>query len=157
MPTWALILSGRPFPTIILEMPPSPIPQRGKLIRALSLPADSNFHFPPVSSMQARVVEPFYQQVNLAAFGAGTPQGEAVCLSNVTLASGDSFLATVHSAIMSGITVGSLSHQSCNFYSAVHGSLRYRTFGPGGSGSQFRYETPVRMESGLAFFCGHGA
>jgi hypothetical protein len=49
---------------------------------------------------------------NLAAFGTGTPQGQAVCLSNVTLGPGDSFLATVHSAIMSGITVTSLPMDS---------------------------------------------
>jgi hypothetical protein len=55
---------------------------------------------------------------NLAAFGTGTPQGQAVCLSNVTLGSGDSFLATVHSAIMSGITVISLPTDSDFDFSA---------------------------------------
>lgn len=34
----------------------------------------------------------------------GTPQGQTLCLRNVTLVPGDSFLANVHSAIMSGMT-----------------------------------------------------
>lgn len=41
---------------------------------------------------------------NLAAFGAGTAQGQQVCLSNVSLAGGDTFLTTVHSQIKSGLT-----------------------------------------------------
>ncbi len=45
---------------------------------------------------------------NLSAFGAGTPQGEKLCLTNVTLAASDSFLTRVHSAIVSGISIGSL-------------------------------------------------
>lgn|GEM_PF-2682821 len=36
---------------------------------------------------------------SLSAFGTGAGQGTQVCLSNVTLGAGDSFLATVHSAI----------------------------------------------------------
>jgi hypothetical protein len=55
---------------------------------------------------------------NLAGFGTGTPQGEVVCLSNITLGAGDSFLATVHTAIMSGITVGSLPADSDFGFSA---------------------------------------
>jgi hypothetical protein len=38
----------------------------------------------------------------------GTVQGETLCLNNVTLASGDSYLATVHSQINSGISASSL-------------------------------------------------
>jgi hypothetical protein len=45
---------------------------------------------------------------SLAAFGSGTPQGETPCLGSETLASGSSFLATVHSQINSGISVSSL-------------------------------------------------
>jgi hypothetical protein len=45
---------------------------------------------------------------SLAAFGSGTPQGETPCLGNVTLASGDSFLATVHSQIISGNSASNL-------------------------------------------------
>jgi hypothetical protein len=45
---------------------------------------------------------------NLAAFGTGTKQGEILCLSNVTLAAGDSFLTRVHSAILSGLTTSNL-------------------------------------------------
>lgn len=36
---------------------------------------------------------------NLTAFGTGTAEGTQLCLSNVTLNSGDSLLATVHAAI----------------------------------------------------------
>ncbi len=37
-----------------------------------------------------------------AAFGPGAPQGRSLCLSNLTLNSGSSFLMTVHAAIISG-------------------------------------------------------
>jgi hypothetical protein len=36
---------------------------------------------------------------NLAAFGAGTPQGQSLCLNNISLAANDSFLARVHTGI----------------------------------------------------------
>jgi hypothetical protein len=39
---------------------------------------------------------------SLAAFGSGTPQGEKLCLGNVSLPSGFSFLVRVHSAIIGG-------------------------------------------------------
>jgi hypothetical protein len=45
---------------------------------------------------------------SLAAFGTGTPQGEKLCLTNVTVPAGDSLLTRVHSAIVSVISVGSL-------------------------------------------------
>jgi len=40
---------------------------------------------------------------DLAAFGTGTPRGQLLCLPNVILEEGDSFLARIHSAIISGI------------------------------------------------------
>jgi hypothetical protein len=46
--------------------------------------------------------------LGVVAFGSGTPSGETTCLRNVVLPAGDSFLATVHSAIMSGLSVSSL-------------------------------------------------
>jgi len=36
---------------------------------------------------------------NIAAFGTGTPRGQNLCLQNVTVGAGTSFLATVHMAI----------------------------------------------------------
>jgi hypothetical protein len=42
------------------------------------------------------------------AFGSGTQSGEVTCIRNVVLPAGDSFLATVHSAIMSGLSLSSL-------------------------------------------------
>lgn len=46
--------------------------------------------------------------LGVVAFGSGTPAGQTTCLRNVVLPAGDSFLATVHSAIMSGLSVSSL-------------------------------------------------
>ena len=46
--------------------------------------------------------------LGVVAFGSGTPSGETTCLRNVVLPVGDSFLATVHSAILSGFSVSSL-------------------------------------------------
>jgi hypothetical protein len=46
--------------------------------------------------------------LGVVAFGSGTPAGQTTCLRNVTLPAGDSFLATIHSAIMSGLSVTSL-------------------------------------------------
>jgi len=58
---------------------------------------------------------------NLAAFGAGTPQGQTLCLSNVTLPAGDSFLTRVHSAIISGTPVSSLpSDSDFNFRATLY-------------------------------------
>lgn len=45
----------------------------------------------------------------------GTQQGLTLCLSNVTLASGDSYLATVHSQINSGIAISSLPATAFTF------------------------------------------
>jgi hypothetical protein len=45
---------------------------------------------------------------NLTTFGTGTPQGEALCLTNVTLPGNESFLTTVHSDIISGLSTSLL-------------------------------------------------
>lgn len=45
----------------------------------------------------------------------GTQQGLTLCLSNVTLASGDSYLATVHSQINSGMLASSLPASAFTF------------------------------------------
>jgi len=56
---------------------------------------------------------------NLAAFGTGTAQGQSLCLSNVTLPAGDSFLTRVHSAITSGILASGLPGDSTFDFSAT--------------------------------------
>lgn len=58
--------------------------------------------------------------------GTGTPQHEVLCLQNVNLAAGDSFLATVHSEIISGIAVSSLPSDGDFDFSAT-------IFAPGSS------------------------
>lgn len=45
---------------------------------------------------------------NLSAFGTGTAKGTNLCLTNVSLPGGDSFLTTVHSGIASGLSGSSL-------------------------------------------------
>lgn len=50
---------------------------------------------------------------------AGTPAGETLCLGNVTLPSGDSYLATVHSQINSGILASALPANSFTFSAAL--------------------------------------
>jgi hypothetical protein len=63
---------------------------------------------------------------NLAAFGTGTGQGEALCMTNVTLPGNESFLTTVHADIISGISTSSLPSDSDFDFSA--------TMYPAGSG-----------------------
>jgi hypothetical protein len=57
---------------------------------------------------------------NLAAFGTGTPQGQSLCLSNVSLAAGQSFLDVVHSQIDSGIPIGSLTPNAFGFNTTLY-------------------------------------
>jgi hypothetical protein len=45
---------------------------------------------------------------NIAAFGTGTAQGQNLCLQNVTVPGGTSFLATVHIAINKPMSAGAL-------------------------------------------------
>jgi hypothetical protein len=40
---------------------------------------------------------------NISAFGSGTPQGEALCIANLSVAANDTFLATVHIGINKGV------------------------------------------------------
>lgn len=55
---------------------------------------------------------------SLAAFGVGTPQGEGVCLANMTLAPGDSFLETVHSKLKDGFNTADLPTDKAFAFSA---------------------------------------
>jgi hypothetical protein len=52
---------------------------------------------------------------NLSGFGTGTPSGQALCLPGVTLASGDSYLVTVHSGPIKGTALPSGTSQTGNF------------------------------------------
>jgi hypothetical protein len=45
---------------------------------------------------------------NIGSFGAGTPQGQNLCLQNVTVPAGSTFLATVHTSINNGSLATSL-------------------------------------------------
>lgn len=45
---------------------------------------------------------------NIASFGAGTPQGQNLCLQNVAVPAGSTFLATVHTSINNGWLASSL-------------------------------------------------
>jgi len=76
---------------------------------------------------------------NLAAFGTGTPAGEALCLQNVSLSTGDAFLATVHSAITSGLAVSSLPTANFTFLA----NLRTATTSPASCGSGALLPTSV--------------
>jgi len=49
---------------------------------------------------------------DIESFGIGTPQGQTLCLQHVTVAAGNTFLATVHSQVKNNIDVGSLPGDS---------------------------------------------
>lgn len=44
---------------------------------------------------------------NISSFGLGTPQGQNLCIPNVSVASGDTFLMTVHMGIITGSPIAS--------------------------------------------------
>jgi hypothetical protein len=60
---------------------------------------------------------------NLAAFGTGTPQGENLWLSNITVPAGDSFLATVHCGLITGNPVSWLPLTSTNPVGGIFGGF----------------------------------
>lgn len=45
---------------------------------------------------------------NITTFGSGTPQGQQLCLQNVTVTAGTTFLATVHSQVKKGTAASAL-------------------------------------------------
>lgn len=47
--------------------------------------------------------------LNISAFGTGTPRGQSLCLQNITVPGGTSFLATVHMAINKPMSVSVLT------------------------------------------------
>ncbi len=46
---------------------------------------------------------------SISAFGSGTPQGEALCMANLSVGAGDTFLTTVHIGINKGVWTGGAS------------------------------------------------
>jgi hypothetical protein len=52
---------------------------------------------------------------NLSSFGTGTAQGQHLCIQNMSVASGDTFLMTVHMGIVSGVTASSLPTNPSTF------------------------------------------
>lgn len=48
----------------------------------------------------------------ISGFGTGTPQGQQLCLQNVTVAAGTSFLATVHAQVIKGTLASTLPGDS---------------------------------------------
>jgi hypothetical protein len=45
---------------------------------------------------------------SILAFGAGTPQGQSLCLQNIMVGAGDAFLTTVHTGINKGVSAAGL-------------------------------------------------
>jgi hypothetical protein len=56
---------------------------------------------------------------SLDSFGAGTPQGQQLCLGNVTVPAGQTFLATVHMRIGSNVTTALPEDGTFDFLAAV--------------------------------------
>ena len=52
---------------------------------------------------------------NISSFGTGTPQGQNLCIQDVSVASGDTFLMTVHMGIITGVTASSLPANPSSF------------------------------------------
>ncbi|WP_139335918.1 hypothetical protein [Aromatoleum tolulyticum] len=61
------------------------------------------------------------QNFDLSSFGLGTPQGQQVCLRNVTIPADSSFLATVHSQVKKGTVASALpASKTFQFAAALH-------------------------------------
>jgi hypothetical protein len=45
---------------------------------------------------------------NITAFGTGTPHGQSLCLQNVNVAAGTTFMASVHSQVIKGLSTANL-------------------------------------------------
>jgi len=55
---------------------------------------------------------------NIAAFGAGTPQGQSLSFTNISVAAGDMFLLTVHMSINKGVVWNGGASGTLNGFSA---------------------------------------
>lgn len=57
---------------------------------------------------------------DLSAFGEGTPQGQVLCLANVSVGANSSFLATVHMGIRRGMAQEALTPNAFLFTAGLH-------------------------------------
>lgn len=57
----------------------------------------------------------------LSSFGTGTPQGQQLCLGNVTVPANETFLATIHSQMQKGISPPTSATFSASLYGAGSG------------------------------------
>ncbi len=80
------------------------------LLISLDSSFDTNPHGNPGNAtftyMKAGYVDP--SGFSISAFGSGTAQGEHLCLANITVPAGDTFLATVHMGILRGMAASAL-------------------------------------------------
>jgi hypothetical protein len=84
---------------------------------------------------------------NIAAFGAGTAQGQNLCLQNVTVPAGSTFLATVHTSINNGWLASSLP--SSKVFTGFTSTLT--TSGASCGGAAISIATPNPASAPLAF------
>lgn len=59
-------------------------------------------------------------QFNIASFGTGTAQGQSLCIQNVTVAAGDTFLMTVHMGINNGMSATTLGTSPFSFSAGLY-------------------------------------
>lgn len=93
----------------------------------LKIALDTNFETNPSNDAGNAVFtystngEVDQQSFNLSSFGLGTPQGQQLCLQNVTVPADASFLATVHSQVKKGTAASALpASKTFNFTTALH-------------------------------------
>ena len=84
---------------------------------------------------------------NIASFGLGTAQGQALCLQNVLVPAGSTFLATVHMSINKGMAATSLP--GAGAFTGFGATLS--TAGLACSGEPLSVATPNPVSSPLAF------
>jgi hypothetical protein len=82
---------------------------------------------------------------SIQSFGTGTPQGQNLCLQNFTIPATTSFLATVHSQVIKGLSSGALGSSPFTFGAAV------RTAGSGCAGSLDTVAVPNPVSTTLPF------
>lgn len=83
---------------------------------------------------------------NILSFGTGTKQGQNLCLQNVTVAAGSTFLATVHSEVIKGISSTTLGTAPFAF----SGTL-YQTVNAGCTGTLHSLAAPNPATTSLPF------
>jgi hypothetical protein len=81
----------------------------------------------------------------IQSFGTGTPQGQNLCLQNVTVPANTSFLASVHSQVIKGLSSAALGSSPFTFGAAT------RTAGSGCAGSLDTNAVPNPVSTTLPF------